>query len=863
MTVTTNRWNLSELRQHAPHALAPHQELAFGRLFEWYKKAKSTPLAGGILALPTGAGKTNTATTFLAEGPLSDGYKVLWLAHTHHLLEQAFHCFRADRIGSIREPRSKLALRVVSGTPGHFPPRDISTEDDVVIGTLQTVANAVQADLAAMSRFIRAAGKKLFIIFDEAHHAPAPSYRKLLQGLMAHGASALGLTATPVYGDESKQGWLKKLFPSGIIAQALTSELMAAGVLARPHAVPIKTNITPSFDERDYQKWLGTFRDIPDDVVDALATNADRNAFIAGTYADNRKKFGKTIIFTDRWFQCEAIAELLRKRGVRAGAVYSHVDAKVPAAKKRDADENARVLARFRKKELDVLVNVRMLTEGTDIPDAETVFITRQTTSRILLTQMVGRAMRGPKFGGTADAYIVSFEDDWRQQIQWAGFDLMDGGASETDGEPRHARPPIQLISIELVRRLAAQMSGGVNVASAPFQTHLPVGWYRTLFDARLPGEDDFEPADLLVMVYEDERAGFERLVAHLVAAPPMTLEDESVTLEAHRDIVSGWREKHLAGVRRNPTDLETEVFQIARHVAQRGSAPQFYDFEVRVLHDLDAIADDHIKRDIGARTVDMALRREFAREDRFWQTLFYRYEQFRHFYDGCVSRLLGGVGPEHPGPTTAGPVTPEVVTDEVKEEVRRRDRNVCLACGTSRKLEVDHIVPVYSGGTNEKANLQTLCKRCNVLKSKQTMSFRASGTSLSNAPAALPDTRLPGAADAANAESWERFLRRSINFFYRCAAVSEVAIGLKGAGYYNWTVTLASDNPSSWLAPKLPALFERIQKVREAAGKPRIVSLRLTAPGAKDVVIKDAAKATGSAKPPMLVTKGKHHHWV
>jgi superfamily II DNA or RNA helicase len=41
-----------------------------------------------------------------------------------------------------------------------------------------------------------------------------------------------------------------------------------------------------------------------------------------------------------------------------------------------------------------------MLTEGVDIPDVKTVFLTRQTTSSILLTQMIGRALRGEKAGG-------------------------------------------------------------------------------------------------------------------------------------------------------------------------------------------------------------------------------------------------------------------------------------------------------------------------------------------------------------------------------------------------------------------------------------------------------------------------------
>jgi superfamily II DNA or RNA helicase len=55
------------------------------------------------------------------------------------------------------------------------------------------------------------------------------------------------------------------------------------------------------------------------------------------------------------------------------------------------------------------------------------VFLTRQTTSPILLRQMVGRALRGPKFGGTATANIVLFIDDWREAIQWAEFDELWG----------------------------------------------------------------------------------------------------------------------------------------------------------------------------------------------------------------------------------------------------------------------------------------------------------------------------------------------------------------------------------------------------------------------------------------------------
>ena len=70
---------------------AAHQQRALDRLAKWYRTPESK--RGGILVLPTGGGKTFVATHFLCRGPLSDGQRILWLAHTHHLLEQANEAF--------------------------------------------------------------------------------------------------------------------------------------------------------------------------------------------------------------------------------------------------------------------------------------------------------------------------------------------------------------------------------------------------------------------------------------------------------------------------------------------------------------------------------------------------------------------------------------------------------------------------------------------------------------------------------------------------------------------------------------------------------------------------------------------------
>jgi hypothetical protein len=86
-----------------------------------------------------------------------------------------------------------------------------------------------------------------------------------------------------------------------------------------------------------------------------------------------------------------------------------------------EAVDNHEVIRRFRDpdEELEVLVNVQILTEGVDVPEIQTVFLTRPTSSEILLRQMIGRALRGPKAGGTEVAYIVSFEDHWEKFRDW------------------------------------------------------------------------------------------------------------------------------------------------------------------------------------------------------------------------------------------------------------------------------------------------------------------------------------------------------------------------------------------------------------------------------------------------------------
>lgn len=48
---------------------------------------------------------------------------------------------------------------------------------------------------------------------------------------------------------------------------------------------------------------------------------------------------------------------------------------------------------------------------------------------------------------------------------------------------------------------------------------------------------------------------------------------------------------------------------------------------------------------------------------------------------------------------------------------VFERDNYTCRICGATEHLSVDHVVPLYLGGTNDFENLQTLCLSCNCRK--------------------------------------------------------------------------------------------------------------------------------------------------
>jgi 5-methylcytosine-specific restriction endonuclease McrA len=71
----------------------------------------------------------------------------------------------------------------------------------------------------------------------------------------------------------------------------------------------------------------------------------------------------------------------------------------------------------------------------------------------------------------------------------------------------------------------------------------------------------------------------------------------------------------------------------------------------------------------------------------------------------------------------------------------------VCLACGTTEDLSVDHVIPLSLGGSKRIENIQPLCRTCNSEKGATVRDYRERSPPLFQAPGRLTKRTLPKVA--------------------------------------------------------------------------------------------------------------------
>lgn len=852
----------------------PHQNEALAALRKTFTLKNGTG-KGALLVFPTGGGKTFTTVKYLGDEVIPKGIKILWLAHSFHLLDQAYQefCQYAKWITS----RETLAIRVVSGSPAHDKAYSIDLDDDVIIMTTQTAIrtlHTISEDATGkrvqtkFRHFLEACRTKgLLVVLDEAHHAPAFGCRNLLIGKeeprigirrILPKANLLGLTATPTYTLEKMRGWLKEIFEQDVIYEALLHELIEQRILARPNFIEKPTGREFTVPDAAYNRIVRDHADLPNEIVDKLANDAARNDYIVAEYVQNRHVYGKTIMFADRWFQCRYLMQKLQKHGVRANVVYSHIDAdpgSAEARNQRTETENARVLQEFKygkdgKDTLDVLINVRMLTEGTDIPSVRTVFVTRQTTSSILMTQMIGRALRGKRAGGADEANIVLFHDDWKRLINWARPSL-EGGKDPT--QVVRGYRPLEYISVSLIDRLCKQINVESSPSLTPYRTFLPVGWYQTEYTVAT-SEDNFDETESViefVMVYEHTKDKFERFIQKMRntisdewSREYIDLEDEKILEQVNRWVEEGFdRETDSIG-----NTLDLDLVRIVRHLAwNRGSVPVYQTFNDREQYDLDRLARQHFDKPMVWNSM---LQSEFDRPASLWKTFYKLFGNFRKAFLFAVEKIVAGDelvagGVVFPPP----PNEQNELSEAEKEQVILRDGR-CLACSVERgkaRLQVGHIIAKSLGGPTTVENSQTLCGVCNRTQKTDEINFRIHNTRL-QAP------REPRLLPRDKKEDVKRSLTRLVNFFYRCQAVCRVHVHERASGKYHatWKVELYAGNNPEWLLQYKPLLLDHI---RASFACPHLMDIVITSP---DFVSPPAEKVPKEQKPRRRSKKGR-----
>lgn len=309
----------------------------------------------GVLA--TGLGKTVIFThPDFVEPTLSAGRRVLIIAHTDELIEQAARKARAAnplrRVGVVKAERNE-------------------TSANIIVSSRQTLASAKRRAQ------IRNVG---LLIIDECHHClKSNSYGKILEHFGAFderpSVRVAGFTATLARGDKSKLStvWEQpdRLFTRDILFG------IRHGYLLDVRGMRVEV---PDFDMGRVRQTAGDYRDgdLAEELERTYAPEIVAKKYLEA--AGERKGIAFWPTVDTAYHGAKAFNEL--------GIVSEVIHGNLPKMERR------LLLKRLHASDTQVVHGVAVLTEGFDEPTVDVVVIGRPTRSAPLYQQMVGRVLR-------------------------------------------------------------------------------------------------------------------------------------------------------------------------------------------------------------------------------------------------------------------------------------------------------------------------------------------------------------------------------------------------------------------------------------------------------------------------------------
>ena len=333
-----------------------------------------------LVVAATGTGKTTTAAEIVRRGRSAG--RALWLAHREELVRQA--------AGRLRSYGLMVGVEMAdehAGAVEHL---------DAVVASVQTLAGDRRRERFAADAFAR-------VIVDEAHHAPARTYRTILDHFPD--ARVVGLTATPDRGDKVAIG---RVFETVAHVYAIRDGIRD-GFL-----VPIRQRAV-TIEGLDLSRVRTTAGDLNEGDLEQVLLDPDLLQSVAAAIVDAAGA-RPTIVFGVTVAHAHALAAALN--GYEAGSARA-LDGGT------DSDTRRATLRDFGAGKFARLVNCALFTEGFDEPRIEVVAVVRPTKSRALYAQMVGRGTRIAP--GKSDMLILDFQGNAGRHSLACPLDLLGG----------------------------------------------------------------------------------------------------------------------------------------------------------------------------------------------------------------------------------------------------------------------------------------------------------------------------------------------------------------------------------------------------------------------------------------------------
>ena len=342
--------------------LRPYQQEALDAILANEAKGISKQL----VVLPTGAGKT----VLFSHLPIirEDTLPMLVLAHRAELLEQA----RNKILDS--NPNLTVEIEQADRKAGKV---------DVVVASVATLGRSGTPRIEEYPKdYFRS------IVIDEAHHAAAPTYRRVVDYFNPN--FLLGVTATPQRSDSTR---LIDVFQEIVYYKSI-QDLIQDGWLSPLVGYRVKTDI----DISDVEIRNGEYAQ---DQLEEKVDTPERNAFVVATYR-NLAMDTKAIVFASGVRHAQNLALSFRQASVECEVIVGTTP----------QEERQKILQDFSTNKLKLIVNVGVLTEGFDEPSLQTIILAKPTRSTLLYTQIVGRGTR--LFEGKDYCTIIDIADTTR-----------------------------------------------------------------------------------------------------------------------------------------------------------------------------------------------------------------------------------------------------------------------------------------------------------------------------------------------------------------------------------------------------------------------------------------------------------------